>query len=136
MRASGVTKVGLERLVVSRTKDKIACLAAPSFQDGSGSADWASAGVARQGAGRMGSVANPESSERRLMGDASIDFTFGLSREGRAATRLLQCPRACLGVQLPILEELSRRPEVAEMVDGRPRRGKRECLELLVEHLL
>jgi|SRR6185436_560820 hypothetical protein len=72
MRASGVTKVGLERSVVSRTKDMIACFAAPSFQDGSGSADWASAGVGRKGAGRTGSAANPESTERRLMVDACI----------------------------------------------------------------
>jgi hypothetical protein len=42
MRSSGGTKSLLDRSVVARTKSKIACLACPSFHDGSGWIDvWA-----------------------------------------------------------------------------------------------
>jgi hypothetical protein len=68
MRASGVTNLALEMSVVSRTKAMIACFAAPSFQDGSGSAAaCASAGRGTKGAGRMGSAAKVESRTRRLI---------------------------------------------------------------------
>src|SRR5262249_22882746 len=40
------------------------------------------------------------------------------------------------GLQLETLEFLPSRPEVAEMVNGRPRRRKRERIELFIQHLL
>src|SRR5262245_44109243 len=40
------------------------------------------------------------------------------------------------GLELPTLEFRSSRPEVAEMINGRPHRRKCERFELLVQHLL
>ncbi len=56
MRSSGGTKLLLDGSVVARMKSRIACFAGPSFQEASGIADWASAGVAREkpGKGRQG----------------------------------------------------------------------------------
>src|SRR6476619_3755793 len=45
-------------------------------------------------------------------------------------------PTRASGLQLPTLEFLPSRPEVAQMVNRRPRRREREGLKLLVEHLL
>ena len=42
MRSSGATKLAPPSVVVEVTKSRIACFAAPSFQDGSGSS-WARA---------------------------------------------------------------------------------------------
>jgi len=65
--------------MVSRTKAIIACFAAPSFQDGSGSpAAWASAGRVTKGAGRMGSAAKVESRTRRLIPEEeALDVIVG-----------------------------------------------------------
>ena len=46
-RASGGTNFGLALSVVAFTKSRIACLAGPSFQEGSGSWAWARAGVVK-----------------------------------------------------------------------------------------
>src|SRR5262245_45874281 len=45
------------------------------------------------------------------------------------------CPTRASELQLPTLEFLPSRPEVAEVVHSRPRRRERERLELLVQHL-
>src|SRR5262245_12212848 len=50
--------------------------------------------------------------------------------------RTSRFPTRPSGLQLPTLEFLLSRPEVAEMVHRGPRRRERERLELLVEHLL
>src|SRR6516225_12074717 len=55
------------------------------------------------------------------------------TRSGRTTAH---CRYTASGLQLPTLELLPSRPEVAEMVNRRPRRRERERLELLVHHLL
>src|SRR5215468_3635764 len=67
MRSSGGTNFELVRLVVDRTKSKIACFAGPSFHEASWPDDGcAHAEPARSHAG-IGSAARPESRPRRLM---------------------------------------------------------------------
>ena len=53
-------------VVTLATKLTIACLAAPSFQDGRGSAACAEADIERSRPKRTGNAANAETSERRL----------------------------------------------------------------------
>ena len=62
MRSSGGTNFGLARSVVARTKSTIACLAGPSFHDGSRhSTPWsAQRGDRKVGADKAGSTANVE----------------------------------------------------------------------------
>ena len=54
----------------------------------------------------------------------------------RSQIGLLRIPHTRLRAQIPTLEFLPRRPEVAQMVNRRPHRRERERLKLLVEHLL
>src|SRR5260370_26339023 len=54
----------------------------------------------------------------------------------RGATSPSHAHNLGLGLQLPTLELLPSRPEIAEMVNGCPCRRERERLKLLVDHLL
>src|SRR5262252_4165594 len=72
MRSSLGTNFGLDGSVVDCTKAVIACFAAPSFQDGSGSALWAHPDVRKIGVESSGNAATVESTERRLMPERRI----------------------------------------------------------------
>src|SRR5712672_316190 len=93
MRSSGGTNLGLAWSVVALTKSRIACLAGPSFHDGSAALTAAVCAEADPGGinlYKIGSNANDEIRARRSMAErGSFPCIFTSTARARAATVML-----------------------------------------------